>query len=797
MTKGANNYSRDNYSRNNGNKTREVNNNVNKNKKKKKKRSVLKIVFLSLFSIILLAIAGAVVAGTILVLQYADELPPTSQIMTHRINVPSVIFDRNNEVIARLFTDNRNLIELKNISPWMVKAILAAEDTEFYSHKGISVTAIARAFLSNIMQMVEGSERMQGGSTITQQLAGTLFLDRRDKSFKRKIKEMLVSFKLEKIYSKDKILEMYLNTIYFGRGAWGIDTAAYTYFGKSASELSLAESAILAGITPAPSKYNPETDLSRARIRQSYVLERMKTAGWLSELQVQNAKQEELIFKFTPNKVEEYNRAPYFVSHILFNELLPKYGTDKVYGGGMEVYTTLDIRLQDKAQEIVSKMDTQGAIVAIEPETGEVLTLVGGKDFNDSKFNRATQAYRQPGSSFKPFIYGAALEKGLRPSDHFIDAELFFQIGKNKAWTPSNYDGKYHGEVTMLNALTKSLNTVPVRCTAHIGVSPVIEFARNSGITTQYLQPNLSISLGSTSLTPVEMAFAFTVFANEGKRAEKPVYIREIRSWTGETIEKNETGITQAIRPETSWTILSMLFDVVRAGTGTRAAIPNTQVFGKTGTTNDFIDAWFIGGVPGLVTSVYAGNDNNKTLGRNKTGGTVSAPPWKDFMTYAISTLGLKPSFGTPTPSVNVDRVSICRDSGFLSVQGCPAVPLYLESRTAPTSTCPIHGGSGSALDDMAPVLIRIDQDADIFSEYEQQLSNYEQDSDEEYELQLKKYEQFFYEQPTQQTMTDSPSVNDGVYLKPPANVRIIPPDNPQTIEDKYEKLLKEYGIKN
>ena len=778
-----------NYTRNNGHKTQKANN----NKKKKKKSSILKMILLSLFTFILLAIAGAVVAGTILILQYADELPPASQLMTHRINVPSVIYDRNNEVIARLFTENRNLIELKNISPWMVKAILAAEDSDFYSHKGISVTAIARAFFSNITQMIEGSDSMQGGSTITQQLAGTLFLDRREKSLKRKIKEMLVSFKLEKIYSKDKLLEMYLNTIYFGRGAWGIDTAAYTYFGKSASELNLAESAILAGIVPAPNRYNPETDLSRAKIRQAYVLERMKTVGWLNDQQVQIAKDEELVFKHTPNKVEEYNRAPYFVSHILFNDLLPKYGTDKVYGGGMEIYTTLDIRLQDKAQEIVSKMETQGAIVAIEPETGEVLTLVGGKDFNDSKFNRATQAYRQPGSSFKPFIYGAALERGLRPSDHFMDAELFFQIGRNQTWTPSNYDGKYHGEVTMVNALTRSLNTVPVRCTAHIGVSPVIEFARNSGITTQYLQPNLSVSLGSASLTPLEMAFAFTVFANEGKRSEKPVYIREIRSWTGETIEKNESRVTQAIRPETSWTILSMLFDVVRAGTGTRAAIPNTQVFGKTGTTNDFIDAWFIGGVPGLVTSVYAGNDNNTTLGRNKTGGVVSAPPWKDFMTAAISLLGLKANFGTPTPSVNVDRVSICRESGFLSVSGCPTVPLYLESGTAPTSTCPTHGGSGNVNDDMAPVLIRIDQDADIFSEYEQQIRNYEQDIDEEYEINLRRYEQFYREPTQRETVTESVIITP----RTPVNVRIIPHDNPQTIEDKYEQLLKEYGIKD
>jgi len=759
---------------NSGNKTQKAN-----SKKKGKKSSVFKSIFLLLLLFILFGIAGSVVFGTVLIIKASEDLPTASQLMTHRINVPSVIYDRNNEVIAKLFTENRNPVELRNISPWMIKAILAAEDSEFYSHIGISVTGIIRAFFSNVMQKIDGAGSVQGGSTITQQLARSLYLSQ-ERSLMRKIKEMLVSFKLEEIYSKDKILEMYLNTIYFGRGAWGIDTAAHTYFGKTASELDIAESAILAGLIPAPNRYNPITNLSSAKGRQSYVLDRMKILGWLNESQVQQAKNEELVFKHIPNKVEEYNRAPYFVSHILFNDLLPKYGTDKVYGGGMEIYTTLDIRLQDKAQEIVANMKTQGALVAIEPETGEVLTLVGGKDFNESKFNRATQAYRQPGSSFKPFIFAAAIEKELRPSDHFMDDKLTFNTGGRKPWTPSNYDGKYHGEVTMIYALTRSLNTVPVRCIAHIGVSPVIDFARKSGITTQYLEPNLSIALGSASVTPLEMAFAFTVFANAGKRVEKPVFIREIRSWTGETIEKNESYIVQAIRAETSWTILSMLFDAVRSGTGSRATISQTQVFGKTGTSNDFVDAWFVGGVSGLVTSLYAGNDDNKTIGRGMTGGVVAAPPWKDFMTYAITVLDLKSGFGTPSPNVNVDRKSICRTTGFLSVSGCPAVSLYLETGTAPISTCPTHGGSGSAFDENAPRLIRIDQDANLISDYEQQYNEYEQ--------------QLAYDQNQPNTYNNSQNVNSNANIAPPSPIR-PPVVTPKSIDDRYEQLLKEYGI--
>ncbi|MCL2147505.1 MAG: penicillin-binding transpeptidase domain-containing protein, partial [Synergistaceae bacterium] len=478
---------------------------------------------------------------------------------------------------------------------------------------------------------------------------------------------------------------------------------------------------MLVGIIPAPNKYNPITNFESAKTRQSYVLDRMQSLGMIRDVRAEEAKLEELVFIYTPNKVEEYNRAPYFVSWILFSELLPKYGSEIIYGGGLEIYTTLDIRLQDKAQEIVANMKNQGAIAVIQPGTSEVLALVGGKDFNESKFNRATQAYRQPGSSFKPFIYGAAIEKGLRPSDHFIDAELKFKTRK-KEWTPTNYDRKYHGEVTMLYALTKSLNTVSVRCIAHIGTSYVLNFARNAGITTKHLPDDMSLALGSASLTPLEMAFAYSVFANSGKRAEKPIFITEVRSWKGDILDINKPETIQAISPETSWTVLSMLFDVVTAGSGGKAKIPNTQVFGKTGTSNDFIDAWFIGGVPGLVASVYVGKDDYKTMGRGATGGDTAAPPWKEFMTFAIPTLGLQSKFDNPSAELNVSLVGICRTSGFLATSSCPTVPLYLKRGSAPTTKCPIHGGTGSVSDSKAPILITIAQDQDILNDIEEAL---------------------------------------------------------------------------
>ena len=665
-----------------------------------------------IFKSLLLMIISAAIVCSVFMANIVKELPPLGELKSYNVNIPSIIYDRNNEVIAKLFTENRKIVELREISPWMIKTVLAAEDSDFYQHRGVSLTGIIRAFFSNVMQKIEGANNVQGGSTITQQLARNLYLPDwiNEKNITRKIKEVLISLKLENIYSKDEILKMYMNTIYFGHGAWGVDTASRTYFGKPASELNAAESAMLAGLIPAPNIYNPMTNLLLSKTRQSYVLNRMRSLGWINESTARNAESEELVFDHMPNKIREYSRAPYFVSWILFSELLPKYGAEKVYGGGLEIYTTVDLRLQDKAQEIVANMANQGAIAAVVPGTCEVIVLVGGKDFNDSQFNRAAQAYRQPGSSFKPFVYGAAIETGLRPYDRFIDGRIKFGSGRNE-WAPTNYDGKFHGEVTMLYALTKSLNTVPARCISHIGIEAVINFARNAGITTQHLPGEMSLALGSASLTPLEMAFAYSTFANSGKRTEKPIFIREVRSHNGDILEKNEPETMQAISTETSWTILTMLFDAITAGPGAMAKIPDVQVFGKTGTTNDFIDAWFIGGVPGLVASVYVGKDDNKTLGSGMTGGAVAAPPWKEFMTFAVSALGLESKFDVPSAEANVSLAGICRASGFLAASGCPAVPLYLKRGTAPVTKCPVHGGTGSYSDSKAPRLIRISQD--------------------------------------------------------------------------------------
>lgn len=679
--------------------------------RKRKHVSIMKIILMTILLVVLLA-TGALSAGVAwYVVKLSEDLPSMVDLANPKNSLPSILYDRNGEVIARLFIENRTPLELHEMSPNIIRAVLAAEDSAFYQHGGIRLGSIFRALWTDI---VEGG-KVQGASTITQQLARNLFLTH-EKSITRKAKEIIIAMRLEKLFPKDKILELYLNTINFGRGAWGVETAARTYFDKSARDLDVAQSAILAGLIANPGRYNPQSSISNAKARQNYVLGRMETLGWITPEQRQEAYNEELEFRSRSNKIEEYNMAPYFVSHLLFNDLLPKYGKDEVYSGGMEIYTTLDLKLQEKARECIQGLNktVMGALVCIEAETGEVLALVGGKDFKESKFNRATQAVRQPGSSFKPIVYAAAMEEDVMPSDHFLDAPITFKQkgGKGKGWSPHNSGGGYSGEVTLQRALTSSYNTVAVRVAAYIGTDAIVKMARNMGIETKYLPNDLSVALGSASLTPLEMAVAFNCFNNGGKRIV-PLMIREIKDRDGNTIEKRQTAETQAMRPETAYALRSMMQDAVRAGTGKPAAIKNINTFGKTGTSNDFIDAWFCGGVPGLTTVVYVGRDDHKTMGKRAFGGTMAAPVWKKFMTYAVQEQKTPANFPNPPSWVEVDKVSICRATGYRARSGCQAVPLYFPKGRSPTASCPVHGGSYRAADNdpRGPRLFLVEQD--------------------------------------------------------------------------------------
>ena len=746
-----------------------------KTKKKRKRPSIIKIIFMVFLLVILLGIGAASAGVAWYIVKMSEDLPSMVEVANPKSSLPSIMYDRNGEVIARLFIENRTPLQLHQVSPWLIKAVLAAEDSAFYQHGGIRIGSILRALWVDVVER----GRVQGASTITQQLARNLFLSQ-EKSITRKVKEIIIAMRMEKLFSKDRLLELYLNTINFGHGAWGAETAARTYFAKPAAQLNLAEASILAGLIANPGRYNPLSNLQNAKSRQNYVLSRMELLDWISARERQEAYGEKLEFRRQANRIEEFNRAPYFVSHLLFNDLLPKYGKEEVYSGGLHIYTTLDVRLQDKGREAIQTLPAprMGALVCMASETGEILALVGGKDFKQSKFNRATQAMRQPGSSFKPIVYAAALEEEIFPSDHFLDAPITFRSGK-RGWSPKNSSGGYAGEVTVQRALTNSINTVAVRAAAYVGVDNVVKMARNMGIETRYLPNNLSVALGTASLSPLEMTVAFNCFNNDGKRMV-PLMIREIKDRDGKVIETRQPTATQAMRPETAWTMRSMLQDAVRAGTGKPAAISKVTVFGKTGTTNDFIDAWFVGGVPGMTTAVFVGRDDNKKMGR-AFGGTVAAPVWKKFMTYAIEVEHTPANFPNAPSWLEVNKLSICRTTGYRARSGCPGVPLYFPAGKAPTASCPTHGGSYAAAeaDPRGPRLFMIQQDPKVFDSMEAKQRERDDDA--------------YSSVPPPQQQAAQP-------VRPEAIPSERPASRPSTtqadeVERRYQQLLKEYGI--
>ena len=739
----------------------------------RRKFSITKILFYGLFSIL----AALALAGTVFLILYVKDvsadLPTDQEILMHKANRASVIYDRNGEIIAKLFLENRSPVVLQEVSPWMVKATLAAEDSSFYTHSGMKISSIMRAFWIDLMHQ----DARQGGS-ITQQLARNLFLTQ-DKTIRRKAKELILAIRLEKLFSKDRILEMYLNTIYFGHGAWGIDTASKTYFGKSPAQLDLAEASILAGLIAAPGRYSPLVHQEKSRERQTYVLGRLEDLGWISKEEGEKALNEKIIYNHKPNKTAEYNKAPYFVSNLLFSHLLPRYGKDMVYREGLEIHTTLDLNLQQAADRAVGDLKTEGALVALDPETGEILAMSGGKDFSKSKFNRVTQAYRQPGSAFKPFVYAAAFENGIMPIDHILDAPISFdhQGPEDEIWAPGNYSGNFHGEVTVLEALTHSYNTVAVRTAEMIGIDPVISMARRAGITSQYVPHDLSVSLGSASITPLELAVAYSCFANGGNRI-KPFSIKYIEDRTGQILESQQPVVNKGISTKTAVVIRSLLEDVVRAGTGKKCKIKDYEVFGKTGTTNEFMDAWFAGGVPGLVTVVYAGNDDHSTIGNKATGSVIAGPIWKEFMDHAVNLLKLPKQFPRPEDR-DLQLVDICRETGYLATPECPGAEIYLPEEDIPESRCPLHGGDLylARHDPRAPKVLLLPEDEGLYAEYGRPLGR-----------------NISYAA----TKPDVPVIKRNKAPLPPA--KISKPyqkdySSPEKVERRYQELLKQYGI--
>ncbi|MBR4401272.1 MAG: PBP1A family penicillin-binding protein [Synergistes sp.] len=668
---------------------------------KPKKRSFIFSLFSYILLFAVLLFAAAAVAAVFFLKEITSSLPSYQDMLDHQPSLATTIYDRKGKMITQLFQENRTWVKLDEVSPWMVKAILAAEDSSFYEHSGIRPVAVIRAGMVDIFH--RGAK--QGASTITQQLARNLFLSN-EKTIIRKAKEAVLALRLERIYTKDQLLEMYLNTIYMGHGAYGVEAAAKTYFNKKPAALTIDESAVLAGLVAAPEKYSPFRHEQNSQTRKAYVMRRMLDLDWISNDDYNRLidKKPELAKPQTKETSSlSIDGAPYFISYILFNHLLPVYGTEKVYRGGLKVYTTIDLEIQKKAEAIVAKMPHEGALAALDPSTGEILALVGGRDFNKSKFNRATQAYRQPGSAFKPFVYAAAVEQGYRAVDHILDAPLSFPNG----WSPTNYNSaKYDGEITLVTAIAKSTNTSAVRLAQIDGVDRVAGLARRLGITTPYLPDDLSLALGSASLTPLELLVAYAAFANNGYRVN-PYSIKEILSRNGDSLEQNGPAIESKISPATAVEMRSMLQQVTSWGTGANGKIEGHETFGKTGTTNDYTDAWFVGGIPGLVAVVYVGNDNHKPLGGKATGSVAALPVWKEFVSFAVTKMSFPATFTVPADA-EVEAVSVCRRTGFLAGPGCQSANLLLPQGHAPSAVCPWHGGSDSRAltDDNAPVLL-------------------------------------------------------------------------------------------
>jgi len=579
---------------------------------------------------------------------FSHDLPRIESLKDYSPALVTEVFSSSRELIGEFSVEKRYLIRLSEVAPIFIKAILAAEDDTFFQHKGVDPFGIFRAALKNIRSF----EIKQGGSTITQQIVKSLLLTS-ERKFSRKIKEAILAIRIEQALAKQDILTLYLNQIYFGRGAYGIEAASRVYFGKSALQLTLPEAAFLAGLPKAPSS---SRNIDKGLERWRYVLGRMQELNFITADERDTAEKNPPGFIPAPANTSAILKAPYFVEHVR-KELEQKYGADMLYKGGLKIETTVDLRLQEAAEGAVQRgveaygkrsgkkdapSKVQSALLCMDPYTGDIRALVGGRDFYANQFNRAVQAQRQPGSAFKPIIYAAGLDKGYTPATVFIDAPLVFEAaGPGIFWEPQNYDRTFTGPLTLRKALTQSRNIVTVKILKYIGAEYVIDYAKNLGMTGEF-SPNLALSLGTCSVSLLNLVRAYSVFCAQGVASE-PIFISRILDREGKVLEDNRPRLRQAISPQTAFLISSMLQSVVEEGTGKKVRALNRPCAGKTGTTNDVRDAWFIGFTPQLVAGVWLGFDDLSPLGKHETGAVAASPVWLDFMQQALQNEPVQP----------------------------------------------------------------------------------------------------------------------------------------------------------
>jgi len=666
----------------------------------------MRLLVVPLVAILAVGVVAAGISAFWVLTILPRSLPSVTQLESFEPSVGSKIYDENDEPITEFHVERRIFVTLAQMPPTLKEAVIATEDARFYSHFGVDPMGIARAVYQNFRR----GRIVEGGSTITQQLAKVLFLTP-DRSLDRKLKEAVLAVELERRYSKDRILEMYLNQIYFGHGAFGVEAASRTFFGKGVSDLAPAECALLAGLPKAPTTYSPFEHPEAAMRRRAIVLTRMVDTGVIKPKEAKHLSGTNL--GLVPPE-RRRTTGQYYLEYVL-QYLEAQFGADLVFKGGLHVYTTLSPVLQLKAEsslrEGLRALQTrrasaadkdappperpEGALLALEPQTGYIRAMVGGYDFFKSEFNRAVQARRQPGSAFKPFVYMAALESGQTPASVVDDSPIQYPLAGGKIWRPDNYDRKFRGPITYQQALEESINVAAIRVQERTGIRRTVDIARRLGVDSPLVE-NLSIALGTSDLTLLELTSAYGALANQGMWI-RPTAIRYILDAQHKLLEENVPQGRQALPPDLAYVITHMMEGTVERGTGQAAKALGRPVAAKTGTTNDYSNAWFIGFTPTLATGVWVGYDRPRSLGKDETGSRVAVPIWTAFMKEALAG---KPVEDFPVPEgVVVMPVD-------LSASGTCAklVPMAFLAGTEPRSPCggPRGAPKGEAQTDQA-----------------------------------------------------------------------------------------------
>ena len=678
----------------------------------------------------------AIFASIWFVVDLQRGLPDTEAIQRiGEMRQSTAVFDADDQLAFTIFEEQRIPVALDHISPNLIHAVLAVEDQRFYDHHGFDLARIVKAALTNLRH----GRVVQGGSTITQQLARQSFLTP-DKTIRRKLQELILAARIESEYSKDRILELYLNKVYFGDGLYGAEASARGYFGRHASEVSVSEAALLAGLVKSPSTSAPTVNPTRAKARRNVVLQAMLDTGAIDPATWTTARRSDVVLHDTLRAQEPHGQ--YFKEQVR-RELVDRFGWQRVYQGGLRVFSTMALPMQIAAEEAIAaslksveerrrkfkKLNQddvlQAALIALEPQTGHVWAMVGGRDFNESRFNRAVQARRQPGSAFKPFVYATALEAGYTPVtviDHLNDPVSTVQ----GAWTPED-EHSSAGAMTMRTALRTSSNRAAVRMLQQVGIARTVQYAKQLGVGDVPSVP--SLALGSGEVTLDSMTAAYAAFANHGL-VPKPLLIRRVEDQDGRLLFENHETTTRAISDVTAFLMSTMMADVINAGTGARArrlgfTLPAA---GKTGTTNDFNDAWFVGYTPHLAAGVWVGFDQPHTIVPNGFAADIAVPAWATFMKAA--TKNDKPEWLLPPPGIST--ATVCRISGKLATEGCQDVEVvtkddriehrsmiyteYFARGTEPTSYCDLHPTHGiltkiaAALGGETPSPARVDE---------------------------------------------------------------------------------------